>query len=188
MKIAILVTHDYCLGIGKDGHLPWQVKEFTEHFDALTYGRPIIMGRRTYEAYGAPLRGRLNIVLTSDPSSLKYDLDYGEELLQIASSYEEAIRIAKKSSNEVFFVGGASIFARALKDATDIYLNIIWDTYECDTYFPDYKEWFKPKRWETLSSIEVEDPEYYDEFKYVKMHLKRKEEKFYQKIFSFFRR
>jgi dihydrofolate reductase len=120
--------------IGKDNHLPWSFPEDLKYFRETTRGHVVIMGRKTYESMGQALPNRVNIVISRDKN---YTLSDALTTL----SLDTAIKLAKeKEKNEVFIIGGASIYAQALPLADKLYITKIKGVYEGDTYFPDYAE------------------------------------------------
>ncbi len=133
MKISIIVAIGKNREIGKDNKLLWHIPEDLERFKRITLGHPIIMGRRTFESIGRILPNRTNIIVTRDEN-------YQKEGSIVCHSLEEAIEIAKKSpgSEEIFIIGGGQIFEQAIKLADKLYLTLIEQSFEADTYFPDY--------------------------------------------------
>ena len=117
--------------IGKDGGLPWHLPADLKHFKARTMGLPMIMGRKTFESFPAPLPGRRHIVLTRDP-------DWQAEGAEVARSVEEAIGLA--GPGEVAVIGGAQIFALFAALADRIELTRIHRAYDGDTTMPDPDE------------------------------------------------
>ena len=127
--------------IGKDGKIPWHIKEDFQHFKELTMGYPCIMGDRTYESLPIkPLPGRENIVLT-------FDKDYHPNDVIIKYSFEDAFEHCK-NNEKIFIIGGASIYKQGLKFANRMELTKIHKNYEGDTYFPkfDENEWVIEKK------------------------------------------
>jgi len=124
--------------LGEKNELLWHIPGDLPRFKKLTWGHPVIMGRRTHSTFqykgGAPLPGRTNIVIT-------HDLIYQKEGFVIVHSFEEALDVAKKSqgSEEVFVIGGGQIYAQAIDKADRLYLTIVdRDAPGADTFFPDY--------------------------------------------------
>lgn len=121
--------------IGADGEMPWYHPEDLRHFKATTTGHPVVMGRRTYESIvdrlGEPLPDRLNVVLTSR------DLDLPEGAVR-TGSVDEALAIAADADDEVFVVGGATVYEQLLDRADRLVLTEIHASHEGDTYFPDW--------------------------------------------------
>jgi dihydrofolate reductase len=117
--------------IGAGGRIPWNIPEDTAYFRNITYGGAVIMGRRTYDEIGRPLKGRLNIVVTSDKN-------YKKDGISVADSLEKAIGIAKSSGKEnIFLCGGAGIYREGIDIADRIYLTVINKEYDGDVFFPD---------------------------------------------------
>jgi len=116
--------------IGLDNKMPWHLPADLQHFKKTTLGKPVIMGRKTYDSIGRALPGRLNIVVSRDPS------------LAIAgvtcvTSVEQAL-LAAEGVEEVMIIGGATIYEHFLKVANRLYLTFIDLATEGDTCFPDY--------------------------------------------------
>jgi len=128
--------------IGKTGGLPWYLPADLVHFKQITMGHPIIMGRVTYESIGRPLPGRYNIVITSGKK-------YKAEGCEIVSSLKDAIAAAQKdpASDEVFIIGGASIYEQAMPLADRIYLTRVRAKIDGDKYFK-----YDPSEWKEISS------------------------------------
>jgi len=128
--------------IGKKNGLLWHIPEELKHFKKITYGHPIIMGRKTYESIGRPLPGRTNIVISchSRNSGMRKAIIEPQDLLW-ANSLDASIAIAKKQpgAEEIFVIGGASIFKQALPLVDKLYLTLIDKEFpQADAYFPDY--------------------------------------------------
>ncbi len=141
ITVAAIAAMSKNLAIGKDNKLLWHIPDDFRHFKETTMGKPIIMGRKTYESLGKPLPGRTNIVITSKPELLTGDV-------LSASSIEEAINKGKEIAaqtgvDEVFIIGGGQIYEAALPQTQRIYLTVIDQEYEGDTFFPKLKadEW-----------------------------------------------
>jgi dihydrofolate reductase len=123
--------------IGKDNRLPWQLPNDLKYFKSITWGMPVIMGRKSYDAVGKPLAGRTNIVITRNQS-------WQPEGVRVAHSLDEAIEQAEKLYvKEIFIIGGAEIFKMALARAGKIYRTLIHHHFEGDAFFPpiDPAEW-----------------------------------------------
>lgn len=123
--------------IGKEGRLPWRLPADLARFKKVTMGKPILMGRTTYESIGKPLPGRTNIVLT-------YQADFQAEGCSVVHSIEEA-KQAAGDSEEIMVIGGAKIYEQLLPHATKAYMTLIHATFDGDTWFPevDMKGWHK---------------------------------------------
>ncbi|MFZ1908069.1 MAG: dihydrofolate reductase [Burkholderiales bacterium] len=114
--------------IGAWGKLPWHLPEDLQHFKALTYGHPVIMGRRTWESLGKPLPGRDNIVVTRSEG-------FETRGASVASSFDAALALCA-GSPVVFVIGGGELYAEALPDADVLLLTEIQRDYEGDARFP----------------------------------------------------
>ena len=106
--------------IGRNNALPWHLPEDLRYFKRVTMGKPIVMGRKTWESIGRPLPGRTNIVITRRP-------DYAAEGARVVGSLEEALSLAEDialidGSNELLVIGGAEIYKAALPLASRLYL------------------------------------------------------------------
>ena len=117
--------------IGRDNGLPWRLPADLKHFKAVTMGKPVLMGRKTYESIGRPLPGRTNLVLTRDPA-------WKAQGVVAVHSIAEALQ-----GDELAGIGGAEIFQLLIPSATRIYLTRIEADIPGDTVFPplDYSQW-----------------------------------------------
>lgn len=122
--------------IGCDNRLPWHLPADLRHFKALTIGKPIIMGRKTWESLPGLLPDRPHIVVTRDP-------DYRAEGCTLAHSIDEAV-VAAGDALEVMVVGGAAFYTEMLPQANFIYLTLVHAEIEGDAFFPRYD----PAEWE----------------------------------------
>lgn len=116
--------------IGIDNTLPWRLPEDLKHFKALTMGHHIIMGRKTYESIGKPLPGRTTVIVTRDAN-------YRMEGCLTATSIDGAIAACGEDP-EIFFVGGAEMYAQVLPRADRLYLTEIQAEYDGDAWFPEF--------------------------------------------------
>ena len=121
--------------IGKDNYLPWKLPEDMKRFKELTSGKPVIMGRKTFESIGRPLPNRKNIIITRDKN-------YKAGGCIVVHSAEEALKAAQ-GNKEVMVIGGEQIFREFLPRASKMYLTFIEKEFEGDAYFPKYNkgEW-----------------------------------------------
>ena len=135
MRISLVVAMARNRVIGKDNALPWRLPADLAHFKRVTMGRPIVMGRRTYESIGKPLPGRKNIVVTRNR-------DFSAPGCTVVASLEEAWRAAA-GADEVCVIGGTSLFVESLPLADVIHLTEVEAEVAGDTYFPpfDRAEW-----------------------------------------------
>jgi dihydrofolate reductase len=116
--------------IGINNTLPWRLPADLQHFKALTMGHHLIMGRKTYESIGKPLPGRITVIVTRNP-------EYHVEGCVIATSLDAAIT-ACGDDPEIFFVGGAELYAQILPRADRLYLTEIQAEYDGDAHFPAF--------------------------------------------------
>jgi dihydrofolate reductase len=123
--------------IGRNGQLPWKIPGDLKRFQELTMGKPVIMGRLTYESMGGPLKGRTNIVLSSNPN-------YKAEGAIVVTNLDQALALAAKDgASEIAIIGGNVVFAETLPRASRLEITEVHGTPEGDAYFPpfDRKEW-----------------------------------------------
>ena len=133
--VSIIVAVAQNGTIGDKNSLLWHIKEDMRFFRTTTSGHAVIMGRKTFESLGSkPLPKRTNIVIT------RQDVEFEGALT--AHSLQEAIRMAE-GDEEAFVIGGAQIYAEALKCADRLYLTLVERDYDGDTSFPeiDYRYW-----------------------------------------------
>lgn len=112
--------------LGKDNKLIWHFKKDMEYFKEVTTGKTVVMGRKTYESIGRPLPNRRNIVITSRML----------EGVETVKTIDEILDI----HDDIFIIGGASIYEEFIKYADKIYLTLIDKEYDADTYFPTFDE------------------------------------------------
>jgi len=138
--------------IGKDNDMPWHLPADLAHFKRVTMGKPVIMGRRTYESIGFPLPGRKNVVITRNA-------DYAPEGIVIVDSIEAALSEVG-DAGEVMIIGGGQLYREMLPYADRLYLTQIQADIEGDTEFPDYTvfEWKEIDR----EVYEADDKNAYD--------------------------
>nr|WP_206512421.1 type 3 dihydrofolate reductase [Colwellia sp. Arc7-635] len=123
--------------IGKDNDMPWYLPADLAYFKKTTLGKPIIMGRKTYESIGRPLPGRKNIVISRDG-------DYKATGVEVVNSVEAALALVS-DCEEVMVIGGGAIYQHCLVAAQRLYITHIEADIAGDTYFPEYdlKVWKK---------------------------------------------
>lgn len=130
MKIIIIAAMAENRIIGVNNKLPWHIPEELKLFKATTMGYPMIMGRKTFESFPAPLPGRRHIVLSRNPDYLPRGAEY-------AASLSEAISMCGEAE-KVFIIGGADIFAQAFAATTEISLTLLHRDIEGDVAFPHF--------------------------------------------------
>ncbi|MHA2848500.1 type 3 dihydrofolate reductase [Vibrio harveyi] len=121
--------------IGKDNQMPWHLPADFAWFKRCTMGKPVVMGRKTYESIGRPLPGRLNIVISRDESLCI-------EGVTTVTSIEQVLDVAGEVE-EVMIIGGGAIYAACLPMATKLYVTHIEAEIEGDTQFPQWSSEFK---------------------------------------------
>jgi dihydrofolate reductase len=122
--------------IGRDNQLLWRLKTDLRRFRELTWGKPMIMGRKTFESIGKPLPGRQTIVLTRDPT-------FAVEGVHVANSWESAVATGRElaaamKADAVVVAGGGEVYALALPSAQKLYLTEVHASIEGDAVFPPY--------------------------------------------------
>lgn len=132
--------------IGKDNQMPWHLPADFAWFKRCTMGKPVVMGRKTYESIGRPLPGRLNIVISRD-ETLKV------EGVTTVISIEQALEVAG-DVEEVMIIGGGAIYAACLPMANKLYVTHIEAAIDGDTQFPDWGDEFKETYSETYQADE----------------------------------
>ena len=121
--------------IGRDNTLPWHLPEDLKRFKRLTLGKPIVMGRKTFESIGKPLPGRQNIVVTRDPN-------YHRDGITVVQEAEAALRAAGDAP-EIMVIGGAELFRAFLPRAGRLHLTRVHGNIQGDVMWPalDDREW-----------------------------------------------
>ena len=133
--LSIIVAKSKNDVIGNNGRLPWHLSEDLKRFKSITMGKPIIMGRVTYESIGKPLPGRENIILTRRSN-------YLEKGITIIHSSDEALKSAR-DSDEVIIIGGGEIYKEFLSRVNRLYITHVDLHIDGDAFFPkvDYSDW-----------------------------------------------
>ena len=144
MIVSLIAALASNRAIGKDNALLWQLPEDLRHFRETTRGKPVIMGRKTWESLPDPFRplpGRHNIVVSRDPA-------YQASGATLAGSLDDALRQAAAQTNaeEVFVIGGEQLYRQALPLADRLYLTEIEQNFAGDVFFPDVQ----PHDWEEI--------------------------------------
>lgn len=148
MKLALICAMAENGVIGRNNALPWHLSEDLQYFKRTTMGKPIIMGRNTWESIGRALPGRANIVVSSQA-------DYEAEGARVCHSLEEALTLADRIAfidgvNEAFVIGGAALYAEAMPQAHRLHLTRVHAEVEGDTRL----EGFDESDWRELSCEE----------------------------------
>ncbi|MCK5893497.1 MAG: dihydrofolate reductase [Endozoicomonadaceae bacterium] len=145
MKLAMIAALAENNTIGINNKLPWHLPGDLLYFKAITMGKPVIMGRKTFDSLGKPLSGRTNIVITRDG-------EYQREGVSIVYSLEEAMILAEDIAlingyEEAMVIGGEQIYRKALPLADRLYLTRIHRSVEGDAFFPK----LEPSEWKEVA-------------------------------------
>ncbi|MBT3145513.1 dihydrofolate reductase [Neptunomonas phycophila] len=158
MRLAMIVAQSSNRVIGRDNKLPWYLPGDLKYFKQATMGKPIIMGRKTFESIGKPLPGRLNIVISRDAS-------FTAQGIKVVMSLPEAIELAESQAlidgvDEAMIIGGAQIYALALPEVERLYITQVHADIEGDAYFPE----FNRSQWTELGreDFSAQGPNPYD--------------------------
>ena len=125
--------------IGRDNGMPWHLPADLQHFKAVTLGKPVLMGRRTFAAIGRPLPGRRNLVLTRD-------LEFSAAGVETFSTLEQALAAAG-DVDELMIIGGQTVYELALPHVQRVHLTRLHMQVEGDAHFPD----LPPEQWREVS-------------------------------------
>ncbi len=149
MMLSLIWAQDERGLIGADGRLPWRLPADMAWFRRHTLGKPVLMGRKTFESIGRPLPDRINIVLTRSRRAI--------ESCRVARSLDEALSVARLlagDSGELMVMGGAQIYRLALPRAGRLYMTLVHGIFEGDAFFPPWE----PAGWrETLREEHAAD-------------------------------
>jgi dihydrofolate reductase len=143
LKIALIVAAARNNTIGRANKLPWHIPQDLKYFKAVTMGKPIIMGRKTYESIGKPLPGRTNIVITRQPQWSADGVLVVPNLQAAFALAEEVGATAATQADETVVIGGAEVYRESLPYAERIYLTKISDDVEGDAFFPELSSAWK---------------------------------------------
>ncbi|MEW6445454.1 MAG: dihydrofolate reductase [Pseudomonadota bacterium] len=139
MRVTIIAAMDSQRLIGQGEGLPWRLPADLRHFKALTLGKAVIMGRKTFETIGKPLPGRTNIVISRDTG-------YAREGVLVTHTLQDALDAAQRESGangEVMVAGGANVYFQFLPRADRMELTLVHGQFEGDAWFPAYdrRDW-----------------------------------------------
>lgn len=133
-KIHLICACDHGYGIGRDGTIPWKLSSDMRNFSRKTAGKPMIMGRRTFESLPFVLHGRDHIVITSSPE--RYSDLKKSERVYLVDTYARAVELAHAKSTDAYVIGGQRVYAEALPSADTLTLSVVHGVYKSDTWFP----------------------------------------------------
>lgn len=164
MKISLIVAMASNRVIGRDGQMPWHLSADLQRFKQITLGSPILMGRKTYEAIGRPLPGRQNLIISRNS-------DYQIPGCQVFDNMQKALQ-AVASSDELFVIGGATLYEALLPYADYLYLTVIDTAFAGDTYFPETD----PATWHEISREDISNDSSVDfSYSFVKLQNRQKQ-------------
>ena len=154
MKLAMIAAVAENNAIGINNKMPWYLPGDLRYFKAVTMGKPIIMGRKTFDSLKKPLPGRTNIVITRDQN-------WHHGGVKVVHSMDDAIALAESVSlingnQEVMIIGGEQIYRMALEKADRLYLTRVHQSFEGDAFFPELNEsqWQETSRQDLRSEDE----------------------------------
>ncbi len=149
MIITLVVAAAKNNAIGKNNKLLWHLPNDMRYFKNVTWGMPVVMGRKTFEALGKPLAGRKNIVMTKQDG-------WKQEGVVVIRSFEDALLLAKEMDvKELMVIGGGEIYRAVIGKAHRIHITRVNAEFEADTFFPD----IDPKVWKLISTKKYEADE-----------------------------
>ncbi|MEG0009834.1 MAG: type 3 dihydrofolate reductase [Aeromonas sp.] len=134
MMISMIAAMAHDRVIGLDNQMPWHLPADLAHFKRVTLGKPVLMGRKTFESIGRPLPGRRNLVISRNP-------DYRADGVEVVESVEAALALLSADATpELMVIGGGHLYAELLPTASRLYLTRIDLAVEGDTRFPAFDE------------------------------------------------
>jgi len=141
VTLSLIVAMAENRTIGLNNELPWHLSEDLKYFKSVTMGKPIVMGRKTFDSIGRPLPGRLNIVITRNT-------EWQHPGVETAASLQQAVAIAAEANpqdqealiQEVMVIGGEEIYRTAIELADRLYITRVQAEVEGDAFFPEYNE------------------------------------------------
>ena len=145
--LAMMMAMDRNRLIGAEGGMPWHLPGELQYFKRVTMGKPIIMGRKTFDSIGRPLPGRANIVVTANH-------DWHHEGVLVAHDLDAAVDLAEShrgTADEVMVIGGASLCRQAMPKTEKLYLTVIDHEFEGDTWLDSFDE----SEWREISAEDV---------------------------------
>lgn len=131
--------------IGLNKKMPWHLSADLKKFKKITMDHPIIMGRKTFESIGRPLPGRQNIIISRNP-------DYQQEGCQVFNNLDNALQSCAEN-DEVFVIGGATLYAATLARADKLYITEIQQGFDGDTWFPE----INLEQWHEIAREDIND-------------------------------
>lgn len=149
MRISLIVAMDENRLIGRGNALPWRLPRDLQHFKRLTLGKPVVMGRNTYDSIGRPLPDRHHIVISRDQA-------FCPQGVTVVRSLDEAFDVVEREgAKEVMIAGGANLYKQMLPLADRLYLTEVHGAFEGDAWFPE----FDRAQWQVVGQERVEADE-----------------------------
>jgi len=149
MKISLIVAMASNRVIGLNNQMPWHLSADLKKFKSITMGKPIVMGRKTFESIGRPLPGRTNIIISRNP-------DYSQAGCIVVNDLDSALASACQQADEIFVIGGSALYDALLPRANRLYLTQINAAFEGDTFFPEINQ----DEWQELNREDIaNDPQ-----------------------------
>ena len=149
MTISLVVAASENNAIGKNNQLIWHLPNDLKFFKNITWGFPVIMGRKSFESVNKPLPGRTNIVITTNP-------DWKVETVIVVKNLKDAIqKAAETNSKQIFIIGGGDIYKQSMDIADSIYITRVHADLEGDTFFPEIDR----SKWKLTSNQDFEADE-----------------------------
>jgi dihydrofolate reductase len=150
MNISLIVAMAENRVIGNNGQMPWHLSADLKKFRAITTGFPIIMGRKTFESIGRPLPNRTNLIISNDS-------DYQAAGCLVFNDIDRALAHADQLADQVFIIGGSTLYEALLPVANTLYLTQIHQNFAGDTWFPEFSrdEWIEVTREDIINDPSV---------------------------------
>lgn len=162
MRVTLVVAASENDVIGRDGDLPWRLPADLAHFKRVTMGKPIVMGRKTWDSIGRPLPGRLNIVLSRTPDAVANGC-------VVVDSLDRAVEVAQEQgAGELVVIGGAGVYEEAMGRAGMILLTRVHAVVEGDTFLPP----MDPEAWQVIA-VDRHEADELNEYPFSFLELRR---------------
>ena len=150
MKLALIAAVADNNAIGINNKMSWYLPGDLRYFKAVTMGKPIIMGRKTFDSLRKPLPGRTNIVITRDK-------DWAHEGVKVVHSLDDAIALAEdialiNGNEEIMVIGGEQIYRQAIDRADRLYLTRVYQSFDGDAFFPEINQ----QEWREISRKDIQ--------------------------------
>ncbi len=161
MRVSLIAAMGRDWIIGLNNGLPWRLPADMRHFREITMGKPVLMGRKTFQSIGQPLSGRTNLVLSRNP-------EFSAVGCLVVSGMEAALAECR-AAPEVMVIGGADCYAQALPHVTRMYLTYIDHVFDGDQFFPSFDD----DEWREVDCEECE-PDDQNSYRYTYVTLERR--------------